>query len=93
MLPFIVTPLDQQILREFRSTVNITCEAGGFPSPDVSWVRINTDMSVTQVSNTSLLEFIPVSYENAGVYRCVATAEIGGVTFNATDETTLFGKS
>ena len=90
--PYIITTLKEQFLRLIGSTVNITCEAGGFPSPDISWVQINTDMIVMQVSSTSLLELIPVSYENAGVYRCVATAEIGGVTFNATDETILFGK-
>ena len=93
VLPFIVTPLEEQILTVIGSSVNITCEAGGFPVPDVSWVRINTDMTLTQVSNTSLLNLFPVSFSSAGVYHCVAIAEINGVMYNATNETTLFGKS
>ena len=93
VLPFIVIPLDRQILTVIGSSVNITCEADGFPVPDVSWVRVNTDMTLTQVSSTSLLNLFPVSFSSAGVYRCVAIAEINGVMYNATNETTLFGKS
>jgi hypothetical protein len=92
VLPFIVAPLEEQILTVVGSFVRITCEAGGFPTPDISWVQVNTDMTITQVSNSSLLEFI-VDFRNAGVYRCVAVAEIGGVLFNITNEMTLFGKS
>ena len=90
--PFIITPLDEQILTVVGTFVNITCEAGGFPSPDISWVRVKTDMTVMQVSSTSLLDIGPVSYSSAGVYRCVAMAEFTGMMFNATDEITLFGK-
>ena len=90
--PYIITPLEEQILTMVGASVSITCEAGGFPSPDISWIRVNTDMIVTQVSSTSLLDIGPVSYSNAGVYRCVAMAEFTGMMFNATDETTLFGK-
>ena len=49
-------------------------------------------MTVMQVSSISLLDIGPVSYSNAGVYCCVAIAEFTGMMFNATDETTLFGK-
>jgi hypothetical protein len=92
VLPFIVAPLEEQILTIVGSSVRITCEAGGFPTPDISWVQVNTDMTITQVSNSSLLEFT-VNFRNAGVYRCVAVAEISGVLFNITNEMTLFGKN
>ena len=91
--PYIITPLEEQILKEIGSFLNITCEAGGFPVPDVSWVRVNNDMTLTQVSNTSLLNLCPVSFSSAGVYCCVAIAEINGVTYSATNKMTLFGKS
>ena len=93
VLPFIITPLEEQILTVIESSVNITCEAGGFPVPDVSWVRVSNDMTLTQVSNMSLLNLFPVSFSSAGVYHCLAIAEVNGVMYNATNETTLFGKS
>ena len=86
--PYIVTPLEEQTLTTSGSNVNITCNADGFPSPTVIWV----DMVIAEVENTSLLEFSPVMFGDEGRYRCVATAEINGMSFNATDETVLVGK-
>ena len=91
--PYIVTPLDEQIVAVVGTTLNITCEADGFPSPTVTWLRVSdTDMTTIQVSSTSQLEIV-VTSSSAGVYRCVAEADINWMTFNATDEITLFGKS
>ena len=86
--PYIVTPLEEQILTTDGSNMNISCDADGFPSPNVSWV----DMTNTEVVNMSLLEFSPVMFGDEGLYRCVATAEINGMGFNATDDTILVGK-
>ena len=86
--PYIVTPLEEQILTTNGSNVNISCDADGFPSPTVSWV----DMTNAEVMNTSLLEFSPVIFGDEGLYRCVATAEINGVNFNAMDDTIIVGK-
>ena len=91
--PYIVTPLEEQTVTTNGSNVNIICDADGFPTPGISWVRVNTGMTVTQISSTSLLDITPVTYESAGVYRCVAVAEINGMMFTATTETILFGKS
>ena len=85
--PYIVTPLEEQTLTTSGSNVNITCDADGFPTPTVIWV----DMMIAEVENTSLLEFSPVMFGNEGLYRCVATAEINGMSFNATNETVLVG--
>ena len=86
--PYIITPLDDQTLRVVGFFLSITCEADGFPSPNISLARVNIDMTTMEVSLP-----LTVSYSSAGVYRCVAMAEIGGTMFNATDETTLFGKN
>ena len=86
--PYIVTPLDEQSLTASGSNVNINCDAAGFPSPIVNWV----DMTNMEVSNTSLLEFSPVMFGDEGLYRCVATTEIDGMNFTATDETILVGR-
>ena len=93
--PYIVTPLDEQVFTVAGDMVTLTCEADGFPSPAVSWFRVSdTDMTTTPVMSISEFSLdIVVSFSSFGVYRCVAEAEISGMTFNATDETTLFGKN
>ena len=87
VLPFIVTPLEEQILTMNGSNMNISCDADGFPNPTVSWV----DMTNAEVVSTSLLEFSPVIFGDEGLYRCVATAEIDNMNFNATDDIILVG--
>ena len=86
--PYIVTPPEEQILTTNGSNVNISCDAAGFPTPTVNWV----DMTSMEVSTTSVLEFSPVLFGDEGVYRCVASAEIEGLNFTSTNETTLVGK-
>ena len=85
--PYIITPLKKQTPTANGSNVNINCDAAGFPSPTVNWVG----MTNMKVSNTSLLQFNPVMFGDEGLYLCVASVEIDGVNFNATDKTTLVG--
>ena len=85
--PYIVTPLEEQTLTTNGSNVNINCDVAGFPSPTVNWF----DMANFRVSLTFLLQFSPVMFGDEGVYRCVSTANINGMTFNATTETTIVG--
>ena len=90
--PYIINPLEEQLLTMNGSTLSIICETDGFPSPDVIWVRIHMiDMSGTVVSNTSLLEMNPVVFGNEGLYRCIASFEIHEMLLMASDETTLIG--
>ena len=90
MEPYIITPLEEQTLRVAGASFSITCEADGFPSPNISLVRVNMDMTIMEASPTVRLLNL-VFYSDGGVYRCVAMAEIRGMMFNATNETTLFG--
>ena len=85
--PYIVTPLEEQTLTTSGSNVNISCDADGFPTPTVRLVDNNAE-----VVNTSLLEFSPVMFGDEGFYHCVASAEINGTSFTATDITILVGK-
>ena len=87
--PYIVTPLEKQILAVVDgSSLNISCNAAGFPSPTVTWVN----MFNMEVSSTSQLWFNPISFGSEGVYRCVASAAINRMLFTAMDETTLISK-
>ena len=85
--PFINVPLNDQTLAINGTNVNISCDAAGFPPPNVSWV----DTLGLKVSNTSQLQFSPVLFGDKGNYHCVLTAEINGMNFSARDETTLTG--
>ena len=89
--PYLASPLDEEVLTTNGSTVNITCPAEGFPSPDVLWEKVEMNATRRVVSTTSLLEMNPVVFGDEGVYRCVATTEIGGMMFSAINETTLIG--
>ena len=85
--PYIVTPLEQEILTDNGSYIHIRCDTSGFPTPTVNW----EDMLGLEVSNKSQLEFNPVMFGDEGVYVCVAFAEINGKHFTTMDETTLIG--
>lgn len=85
--PYIVTPLERETHAFNGSNVNVSCEANGFPLPNVNWVN----MTSMEISNTSLLEFSPVLVGDEGIYRCVATLDVNGNSIEATDETNLIG--
>lgn len=85
--PYIVTPLEEQILIANGSNVNINCVSAGFPAPTVKWV----DALDSEVSSSSQLEFSPVLFGDEGFYQCVASTEIDGSNITAVNETTLIG--
>ena len=86
--PYFPTRLETDILSEIWSSVDITCNAVGFPSPTVVW----EDKLGGRVSNTSRLEFSPVTFGIEGVYRCIAFSDINGEVFSVENQTTIFGK-
>lgn len=83
----LVSTLEKQVLSANGSSLEINCDATGFPTPTVNWV----DMTSMEVYNTSLLEFTPVIFGDEGLYYCVATTEIEGKNFTSTVEITLVG--
>lgn len=87
--PYIATPLDEQTLTASESTVNISCDATGFPTPNVKWVN----SSGLVVSSSSQLEFRPAIFGDEGIYLCVAFIEINGTNFTVTNQTTLIGNN
>ena len=87
--PYIVTPLEEQTLTFNRSSINLTCEADGFPLPTISWDRNTTDVAV---SNDSELIIPTVTFGQEGVYRCLANVTINGVEYEDSDITTVIGE-
>ena len=88
--PYIVTPLQEQILRANGSNLNLTCDAYGFPAPHVIWYH--SDMTGEVLSNNSMLIIPTVLFGQEGVYRCLARATINGLDYDEYDFTTLVGK-
>ena len=87
--PYIVTPLEELTLTFNGSSINILCQADGFPLPTVSWDR-NTTNEV--VSDNSQLIIPTVTFGQEGVYRCLANVTVNGVEYEDSDDTTIIGK-
>ena len=87
--PYIVTPLEEVTLTFNGSSLNLTCEADGFPVPTVSWDRNTTDEII---SDDSLLIIPTVMFGQEGVYRCLANATKNGVDYEDSDIITVIGK-
>ena len=85
--PYIVTPLEEDILAVNGSTINVSCDAAGFPTPTVNWVGV-LDL---EISSTMMLQFSPVTFDDKGVYHCVAFSEINGTNYTTTDQVSLNG--
>ncbi|GFS52408.1 titin [Trichonephila inaurata madagascariensis] len=70
-------PLD--LITTVGATVTVRCLASGSPEPTIQWTKkdgsktINVNPTVsTDAKDSSLLRLSPVSYEDAGVYECMA---------------------
>ena len=84
---------------DIKTTVNMnvefTCEAQSFPHPSYSWERLMDGGFVSdERGNMTTLPFMPVSYSDAGVYRCVATSSNGSEVISTlgSDNATLYGE-
>ena len=86
--PYIVTPLEEVILTFNGSSLNLTCEADGFPAPIISWDRNTTD---EVVSSETLLAIPTVMFGQEGVYRCLATVNINGMDYEDSAVTIING--
>ena len=87
--PYIVTPLEAVTLTFNGSSLNLSCEADGFPLPIIRWDR-NTTGEI--VSNDTLLIIRMVTFGQEGVYRCLADVNINGVDYEDSDVTTVIGE-
>ena len=71
------------ILTTNGSLVEFTCEAGGIPTPNVSWERVEVGSNTT-VSINSSYTITSAVFGNEGDYRCVATSSAGTTSEIAT---------
>ena len=63
------------------TNLELTCNAEAFPSPFIKWQKLNVTTNTFEdfmdINGTSL-SFSPITHDDFGVYRCVATNVING---------------
>lgn len=90
VLPSIISGPSNQSVDE-RTDVILSCEVDGSPEPSVSWFRNDDNLPlqntssvlITQSGLFSQLSITNVNISDKGVYRCVATSNIGTASQDA----------
>ncbi|XP_068734047.1 hemicentin-1-like [Montipora capricornis] len=67
-VPSVIQPIDNEVIIE-GGNVTLTCNASGFPTPTVSWVKTSNG----QLTNGTELVLTSISRDQAGEYRCEAS--------------------
>lgn len=96
VLPSIISGPSNQSVDE-RTDIVFSCEVDGSPEPSVSWFQNDDNVPlqntssflITQSGLFSQLSISDVNISDKGVYRCVATSNIG----TASQEAQLVVKS
>ncbi|XP_071944831.1 basement membrane-specific heparan sulfate proteoglycan core protein-like [Antedon mediterranea] len=65
------------------SVVVFTCLATGYPSPRISWRKLEGDLPANRVINRGVMTINQVVKEDAGTYICVANNTQGSVEYTA----------
>ncbi|XP_019854334.1 PREDICTED: hemicentin-1-like, partial [Amphimedon queenslandica] len=89
IIPQILTnPMEQYA--EVGDDVTLTCRADSFPAPNYQWEMMNRTSGYFELLDDEasyILTLESISYEEYGMYRCVATAD--GIEENATSTPAL----
>ena len=62
---------------EEGGNVNLTCIAGGYPEPQITWYKVEDNQEETFVGSGQQLSITEIRREDAGVYKCTAFNGIG----------------
>ena len=76
--------VDLQVPQSNGSTFNVTCEADGFPAPNMTLLDFNSDILAITSSNTLTYEFVAFQFGQEGQYQCIATSLIQFIQYNFT---------
>ena len=61
-----------------NEATELVCEVSGIPKPQVSWYKLNSEMSAdAEVNEDGNLVLKNLSRDDAGAYRCVGINELG----------------
>lgn len=98
-VPVQVTPLPAMISRNYGMDLTLTCNATGYPTPNLSWLKDGTTLQTMQgttvtiitVNNTvySTLSITSLMDDHNGVYTCLASNVLPNGTLTHTSSFTL----
>ena len=70
------------VLTDINATVSLFVAVDGSPIPSIQWQRlVNESFEDLPGENQTTLQFSPVSYGDAGVYRCVISNTVNGTVY------------
>uniref|UniRef100_A0A182NMJ9 Basement membrane-specific heparan sulfate proteoglycan core protein n=1 Tax=Anopheles dirus TaxID=7168 RepID=A0A182NMJ9_9DIPT len=58
-------------------SAEVRCTATGYPTPSITWERIDKPLPFNIVNEYGLLRFISIRQQDAGTYRCIARNDVG----------------
>ncbi|XP_070504622.1 hemicentin-1-like [Chironomus tepperi] len=70
--PRFLSPDEESIKAELNTQLKLSCDASGYPVPQIKFVKNNTE-----ISNKSTLIIESVTVSDAGSYHCYADNEVG----------------
>lgn len=66
--------------QQFGSNITLSCQAKGYPPPNITWFHNNLGADLTAQASTtnglSQLELVGISLADNGTYTCTASNEI-----------------
>ena len=62
---------------EIWGTLNITCNAKGNPSPNITWIKNSSgEIVASSTTNSKQLIIKPMKEEDFGIYSCIASNKL-----------------
>lgn len=58
-------------------SAEVLCTATGYPTPTITWERVDQPLPYHAVTERGLLRFSALRQQDAGTYRCVARNDVG----------------
>ncbi|KAL1257926.1 hypothetical protein QQF64_011170, partial [Cirrhinus molitorella] len=84
--PTIKLLVEDPIVANPGQTVILVCIiSGGEPSPTLTWVRNNEELPKKSINNSGTLTIPAITTEDAGVYSCVASNNVGNPAKKSTN--------
>ena len=98
-VPVQVTPLPPTISKLYGADLTLTCNATGYPTPTLSWLKDGSTLqtaqgitvTITALNNSlySVLSITSIKDEHDGVYTCLASNQLPNGTVTHSSSFTL----
>ena len=91
--PYFTTYPARHLEVELSDTVTLTCDAEGFPTPEIKWIKVTGNINNgSTISVAGILKFQSITAEDDGTYICQATAQNSRLRTAIAPASKLIGK-